>query len=406
MPGTPKPKWTFAPRFRRNGFGWRSQPAVARVKEAVAEIKKVSRSDPARAADGAVLFLTKVSPALAQVDSSSGAIGTAVKRAISALVPIIARAIDDDAIRERRLDRLWQALEADEIPYIEPLGEYWGELCVAETTASTWADRLLDRTRFALDRKASGFRFFTGTVPCLSALFRAGRYTELIELVGDYKFWPYRRWAADALVTLGRRSDALRAAEECRFGLAPEPEIDRFCEAVLLSSGLQDEAYRRYGLTANRTGTRVAWFGAVVRKYPDRAEPEILEDLVALTPGDEGTWFAAAKHAGLYDRALELANTSPCDPRTLSRAARDFEERNTEFALESGLTAIHWMAHGIGFEIDGADIVAAFTGTLRAAERLGRGPEAIGRIRRTLEEAGASKKQIGKVLGPLLGSGG
>ena len=49
-------KWAFAPRFRRHAFGWRSQPAVQRVKEATAEILRVARKDPALAAAGAVLF--------------------------------------------------------------------------------------------------------------------------------------------------------------------------------------------------------------------------------------------------------------------------------------------------------------------------------------------------------------
>jgi hypothetical protein len=31
-------RWQFAARFRRNAFGWRSQPAIERVHEAVAEI--------------------------------------------------------------------------------------------------------------------------------------------------------------------------------------------------------------------------------------------------------------------------------------------------------------------------------------------------------------------------------
>lgn len=58
-------KWIFSARFRRNAFGWRSQPAIARVKEAVAEVKKISRKYPVLAAEGAVLFLEKVSPAFA-----------------------------------------------------------------------------------------------------------------------------------------------------------------------------------------------------------------------------------------------------------------------------------------------------------------------------------------------------
>jgi broad specificity phosphatase PhoE len=83
-------KWTFKARFRRHAFGWRSKPAIQRVKEAVSEIKKVARENPVLGAEGAVTFLERVSPALEQVDSSSGAIGTAVNNAIVALVPVIA----------------------------------------------------------------------------------------------------------------------------------------------------------------------------------------------------------------------------------------------------------------------------------------------------------------------------
>jgi len=46
--------WAFKPRFRRHAFGWRSQPAVQRVKEAVTEIRKVARKDPVLAAAGEV----------------------------------------------------------------------------------------------------------------------------------------------------------------------------------------------------------------------------------------------------------------------------------------------------------------------------------------------------------------
>jgi uncharacterized protein YegL len=78
-------KWEFRSRFRRRAFGWKSQPAIQRIKQAVSEITRVSRRDPVLAAEGAVLFLERVSPAIEQVDGSSGAIGTAVNRAIDAL---------------------------------------------------------------------------------------------------------------------------------------------------------------------------------------------------------------------------------------------------------------------------------------------------------------------------------
>ena len=115
-------KWLFRSRFRANTFGWRSEPAITRVKEAVAEIKQVARREPVLAADGAVLFLEKVSSALERVDSSSGAIGTAVNNAIAALVPIIAGAPVEATVREKWLQRLWDAYQEDAIPYIETLG--------------------------------------------------------------------------------------------------------------------------------------------------------------------------------------------------------------------------------------------------------------------------------------------
>lgn len=96
-------KWQFSPRFRRHAFGWRSDALIQRIKEALAEIKQVARTDAVLAAEGAVKFLEKVSPALEHVDSSSGALGTAVSRAIEVLVPIIAAAPVDTKARQRWL---------------------------------------------------------------------------------------------------------------------------------------------------------------------------------------------------------------------------------------------------------------------------------------------------------------
>ena len=95
---TPTPAhWTFLPRFRRNTFGWKSEPAITRVKEAVAEIKSAARKDPRHGAEGAVLFLERVAPALDHVDGSSGAMGTAVRKAVATLTGLIAAAEVEDA---------------------------------------------------------------------------------------------------------------------------------------------------------------------------------------------------------------------------------------------------------------------------------------------------------------------
>ena len=71
-------KWQFSSRFRRNAFGWKSDTPILRIKEALTEIKAVAKMEPMLAAEGAVLFLEKLAPALEQVDSSSGGIGSAV----------------------------------------------------------------------------------------------------------------------------------------------------------------------------------------------------------------------------------------------------------------------------------------------------------------------------------------
>ncbi|MGC2083591.1 MAG: hypothetical protein WA702_09560, partial [Bradyrhizobium sp.] len=102
-------KWTFATRFRRGAFGWKSALPIQRLKEALGEIRQIARADPVLAADGAVALLEKLSPALEHVDSSSGAIGTAVNRAIDALVPVIAGVDVPAPVRMRWLDRLFDA---------------------------------------------------------------------------------------------------------------------------------------------------------------------------------------------------------------------------------------------------------------------------------------------------------
>ena len=49
-------KWQFAPRFRRNAFGWKSDTPIQRIKEALAAIKTVAKKEPVLAAEGSVLF--------------------------------------------------------------------------------------------------------------------------------------------------------------------------------------------------------------------------------------------------------------------------------------------------------------------------------------------------------------
>jgi hypothetical protein len=398
-------KWEFKARFRPHAFGWKSQPAITRIKQAVAEIEKVAKKEPGLAAEGAIAFLERVSPALEHVDSSSGSIGTAVNNAIAKLVPIIASAPADAKTRDAWMERLFKAYRDDGIPYIEGLGDHWGALCASKEIASTWADRLMDGVRLSWRPDPTLRGYFKGTTNCLSALVAADRHDDVLALLelAPYKTWHYRQYGVKALAAKGKKAEAIRYAEEGR-GLNDSPvAIARACEEVLLSSGLVDEAYRRYGLEANRGGTYLATFRAVAKKYPHKAVGEVLADLVKTTPGDEGKWFAAAKDAGLYDEALALASRTPCDPKTLARAARDYAEKQSAFAVGAGLLSLYWLVQGYGYEITSVDVWSAYRATLAAAERHGSAAEVKERVHKLVAAEGAGERFVTKVLGRALG---
>ena len=400
-------KWQFAPRFRRRAFGWRSDTPIQRIKEALTEIKQFARKEPVLAAEGAITLLEKLSPALEQVDSSSGALGSAVNRAIDTLVSIIAQADVEPKQRQRWLERLWQALQEDEIPYIELLGDHWGELCVTPELASRWADEFLPLVESAWAPNASGHGFFEGTSACLSALLAAGRYDELLTLIDQarFKWWHDRRWGVRALVAMGKKAEAIRYAEESRGRDDPGWQVAQACEAILLSSNLADESYRRYALEANQGTTNLATFRAIAKKYPNVPPEQILRDLIASTPGAEGKWFAAAKDAGLFDLAIELAARSPTDPRTLTRASRDYAEKQPDFALAAGLAALHWISRGHGYEITGGDVLDAYAAVTQASVGAGVPAQRINeQIREMIVGAQPGTSLMGTILGHRLSS--
>ena len=141
----------------------------------------------------------------------------------------------------------------------------------------------------------------------------------------------------------------------------------------------------------------------MARKYPDKEPTQVLEDLVASTPGEEGKWFAAAKSAGLFDEAISLALRTPGSPQTLTRAARDFEEKNPTFALEAGMAALHWLAQGYGYDITSADVHSAYDHTMKAAENAGCADEVRERIRTLVRKETHGERFVTKILGRELG---
>ena len=398
-------KWIFRARFRRYAFGWRSQPAIKRVREAVSEINKIAQKDPLLGAQGAVLLLEKLSPALEHVDSSSGAIGTAINKAIDALVPMIVKAPADDDLRDKWLERLWEAFQEDDMPYIETLADFWGDLCVSPELASQWADQLMPPVRMSWGPDPELRGYYKGTIACLSVLLKAGREEEILALLdlAPYKSWDVREWGVKALISMGKKAEAVRYAEDSR-GLNDSPvAIAQACEEILLSSGMAEEAYNRYAMEANQKATYLATFRAIAKKYPYKAASRILRDLVSSTPGEEGKWFAAAKSVGLYREAIELANQTPCDPKTLTRAARDMAEKEPLFAMEAGIAALRWLVAGYGYDITSGDVFEAYNHAMKAAKIVGHGDEAFDRIRKLVAAERSGERFVTIILGRELG---
>lgn len=364
-----------------------------------------SPAGPGTWAAGAVLFLEKVSPALEQVDSSSGALGTAVNKAIEALAPVISSAPLDPDRRAALLERLFQALQDDDIPHIETLGDHWGEFCAGPALASEWADRLVGVVKLSWSPDPDLRGYFKGTAACLSAFLAAGRHQELLDLLEEApaSFWHYRAYGVKALMAMGRKAEALRYAEASRSPYQSSHAIDRACEEILLSSGLEDEAYQRYGRRASLASTYLATFRDRVRRYPGIPPEAILRDLAAGTPGAEGKWFAAAKDAGLLELALDFASRSPTDPRTLIRAARDFAGKDPAFAVGAGLCALRWLAEGYGYEITDGDVRAAYKRTMEAGEAMDRREEVQERIRALVAAEPPGQRFVTQILGKDLG---
>ena len=274
------------------------------------------------------------------------------------------------------------------MPYIELLPDHWGELCVTPERASRWADRFIEGVRMSWHPDLPRGGYFKGTPACLSALYAAGRHEDLLNLLdlAHFRHWHDRHWGVQALVAQGKNEVAIRYAEDTRGRNQPDGRISLACEEILLSKGQWREAYDRYALEANRHSTYLATFQVLTSKYPQIAPKVILGDLVDRNPGDEGKWFAAAKSAGLLVEAAELARTSPCDPRTLTRAARDFAASKPEFARSVGLAALQWLLRGYGYELTAQDVVAALNHTLQAARHNGTEADTVRRIQLLVDQ--------------------
>jgi hypothetical protein len=362
----------------------------------------MARTDPALAGEGAVLLLEKLSPAVGHIDSSSGALGNATAGVVEKMVPLIAAALVPRSMREKWLERLLKAIQEDDPPYIESLGEHWGALCADPALASHWADQLLPLVQHVMaDRRKGTYAYARSGTLCYSALFHAGRFDELLAVLAldPTPYWHDQQWAAKALAARGDVDGAVNLIEGLRSGYAPDIALSAVAEQLLLDAGRVDEAYVRYGIQATSANTNIATYRAIAKRYPGIEPNRILEDLIASTPGEEGKWFATAKTLKQYDLALALARRAPVDPKTLIRAARDHIKNQPSFALDVALTALHWMATGVGYELTGADVCGARDHALAAAERLGLGAVASARIAEHVAGHGTPARWVRQCLG-------
>jgi len=387
MANAVKHKWIFPARFRAGAYSWKSSKlACQRLREAVSEIKKVAKKEPVLAAEGAVRLTEKLWPALEHIDSSSGALGSAVNKTLDDLIPLIINALVEAKTRNKWLERLWQAMEDDGVDYLGPVGDRWGELCGSTEVANQWAEDLMPTLKSCWTDPNPG-NYFHGTTACLSCLLVAERYQDLLDLLAlDRKpFWHYRRYGVEALLAMGKKSEALKYAEASRGLNQPDSAIDQACEEILISSGLHNEAYQRYGLSSARGNSYLSRYRKVAKRYPMMAPANVLADLIRTTPGEEGKWFATAKELKLFDLALELANQSPCDPKTLTRSARDYLDSEPVFALGAAMAALRWLSDGWGYEVTSIDVLEAYNRAMDAATRLNKVDDVAEQIRRRAE---------------------
>jgi hypothetical protein len=349
----------------------RLSPSDPAFNEASAEIRLMARQDPTEAAEGAVSLAERIWPAFEHIDTSSGALGAAVNRTLELLIPIIVNAPADRPERNRWLDRLWQAVLEDGVNYLSPVEEAWGELCASAEVASEWADQLLPLLRAAWSDSRPG-NYVRGTDICLASLLAAGRHAELLAVLElkHCPIWPWRRYGIRALRAQGMVEAALTYAEASRGLNIPDSAVDTECEEILLAAGRRAEGYERYAITANLANTALATFRQIAKKYPEVDPQRILRDLAEAT-GEPGKWFAAAKDAGHLDLALRFATTGRTDPKTLSRASRDFLECDPVFALRIGRLAVARILAGDGYEITVLDLAGAVDHFLAAARHLG-----------------------------------
>lgn len=107
----------------------------------------------------------------------------------------------------------------------------------------------------------------------------------------------------------------------------------------------------------------------------------LLTHLIATTPGEEAKWAAKVKTLKRLGLAMHLAWKSPCDPKTMIRAARDNVERSPPFSVEVALAALHWIRQGRGYELTSLYVQMACRLASEAGDAVGQSERVALRIK-------------------------
>jgi len=78
-------------------------------------------------------------------------------------------------------------------------------------------------------------------------------------------------------------------------------------------------------------------------------------------------------------------NRSPCDPKTPTRAARDYLDTEPAFSLGSAMAVLCWLSEGWGYEVTSIDVVEAYDPAIDGASRLNKIDVVTGKIPQLVE---------------------
>ena len=387
--------------MRAGAYSWRSSAkAIERLKSAKSEIRSVARKDPVTAAEGVIALAHRIWPAFEHIDTSSGALGSAVNRTLEDLLPILIEAPADEKTRAKWLEQLREAILDDGVDYLAPIADRFGEIAAYPALKNDHADRDLVLIRAAWSDHARFSHVTTATLT-LSCLLEAGRHEELLQLLAlkRTRMWFHEKFGAEAILRQGREDEALAFAESLlrddrqHWGYN---DIARFCERILIHQGREEAAYGRFGLPSASGNTYLAMWRDLVKRYPDLDARRILEDLIE-SRGAKGKWFAAAKTAKYLDIALDCAAQPDAAPATLIRAARDFAIKEPDFAVQVGLHAIAHLLAGRGYEPSPFDIDEAVGHVMAASARTGQEDQALRELERLAANASADPQMLARL---------